>query len=68
MCVGLRFAEDTIEFGLGAGMAGRGQSLALHLALVAPAQPLAELLGAVAFLGPPHQDAQARRAWGRLPA
>ena len=34
-----------------------GQAEALLLAHVPPAQPLAELFGAVAFLRPPHQCA-----------
>ncbi|MET0707755.1 MAG: hypothetical protein ABWY82_13090 [Tardiphaga sp.] len=39
------------------GAARRGYSRALLLPLVAPSQPLAELLGAVAFLRPPDQRA-----------
>ena len=42
-----RFAEDTIELGLGAGIARRCQPSALQLAIVPAFQPLAELFGAV---------------------
>jgi len=49
--------RGTIEFGLGAGIAGRCQSGALPLAIVSAFQPLAELFGAVAFLCPPDMAA-----------
>ena len=57
-----RIAQYLDEFGLGAGIVRRCQPAALQLAIVSAFQPLAELLGAIAFLRPPHQDAQARRS------
>ena len=60
--------RGTIEFGLGAGIAGRCQSGALPLAIVSAFQPLAELFGAVAFLCPLNQGAHAWRPRCRLAA
>ena len=64
----LRLAEDTLDLGLGAGIARRCQPSALQLAIVAAFQALAELLRAVASLRPPNQRPQARRAWRPLAA
>ena len=62
--VGLWLAEETIEFGLGAGIAGRRQSCALPLPLVTPFQSLAQFLGRLASHRRLDHAAQARRPRG----
>jgi hypothetical protein len=54
------------KLGLGAAAARRGYSLALPLAVIAGFQPLAELLGAVAFQRQPNQVGKQRGARSAL--
>ena len=55
--VAVDLADDTIEFGLGPGIASRCQSSAPERAIVTALNALAELFGAVAFLCPPDMAA-----------